>query len=464
MNYRFPVALVLAIFLLPISSCVSSEFADITVVTTPTQQIPSTFMGFSHEWTTSQQMMGSSENKVDSIYRQLLKNLTAYGSGPIVIRIGGESVERSGEPTSTTVLPFAELANSLGTRFSLSVKFGGSLKLATDQASAFVSQMPAGSLDAIEIGNESDMNNDYKFEDYLTRFNQWKDNILPLLPLGMKLMGPSWAKVKSLSNADAFIGDDSSYLFAFSQHNYAAGYTSDLSDDFLLSPGAAKDGASSVASAVRYSHLHGIPFRMGEMNSISGGGRTGFSDTFQSALWAIDTMFYYVSVGVDGVNWHTGCTAVYDAFRINCENPVASNTYTLESVRPVYYGLLVFQAATGNGARLLPLEMHKDSRVSAWATVDSAGVIRVVLLDKSLHRSGVAHITLAGFAHATIYRLTAPNYRSTAGIAFAGQTFDGSEDGTIQGQQVTETVDATKAGAFDIPMDPVSAALIVFEK
>jgi hypothetical protein len=48
-------------------------------------------------------------------------------------------------------------------------------------------------------------------------------------------------------------------------------------------------------------------------------------------------------------------------------------------------------------------------------------------------------------------------------VTFAGQTFDGSPNGSIQGTQAIETVDLSN-GTFQIPMPITSAALIVFTK
>jgi hypothetical protein len=59
--------------------------------------------------------------------------------------------------------------------------------------------------------------------------------------------------------------------------------------------------------------------------------------------------------------------------------------------------------------------------------------------------------------------LNAPNYQSTSGVSFAGQTFDGSTDGTIQGTQTVESIDVTD-GVFEIPMPITSAAIVVFSK
>lgn len=49
--------------------------------------IPSSFLGISHEWTNVEEL------NQGGTYLQLLKDLTAYGSGPLVVRVGGGSTD-----------------------------------------------------------------------------------------------------------------------------------------------------------------------------------------------------------------------------------------------------------------------------------------------------------------------------------------------------------------------------------
>jgi hypothetical protein len=446
-----------------------ASIATVSIGNTRGQAIPANFMGLSHEWGNAQNMIGDSTTGVDNIYRQLLRNLTAYGSGPIQLRIGGSSTDNTGEPTPTTAQPFAELASALGARFYLGVNLGGgNVNLAVDQAKAYVSQMPAGSLDAIEIGNEPDgyphngmRSPSYAYNDYLADFNTWKTNIMPVLPTGTMLVGPSWAGFGWWPDIKSYDSDEARALTTFSQHFYVASGKAQNPGDILLTPSAATNGPNSVAAGVATAHQSGIPFRMGEMNSLSNGGEAGISNAFESALWAIDTMFEYANVGVDGVNWHGGGTSAYTYFDIPSRPTAGVNTFTLAVVNPLYYGLLFFQAATGNGAHLLPVTLDTQANLKAWATIDSSGTPRLVLVNKDENLTGTVDITLNGYSHAQIYRLTAPTYQSTSGVTFAGQTFDGSTNGVIQGAQTVESVDGSD-GVFEVSMPITSAALVVF--
>jgi len=50
----------------------------------------------------------------------------------------------------------------------------------------------------------------------------------------------------------------------------------------------------------------GLPYRICETNSFYGGGKPGVSDTFGSALWALDYMFTLASESCAGFNMETG--------------------------------------------------------------------------------------------------------------------------------------------------------------
>jgi Glycosyl hydrolase family 79 C-terminal beta domain len=360
----------------------------------------------------------------------------------------------------------------LNAHFYLGVNLGaGDVHLAMNQAEAYVSQMPAGSLDAIEVGNEPDQyilkhfrKAPYTFEDYLAEFNTWKENIVPLLPEGIKFMGASWASSAMLPNIGSYDDAEAPALATFSAHYYVADGLAKNPPDILLEPSAATSGANAVEVAVTTNRHYKIPFRMGEMNSLGNGGGEGISNAFGSALWAIDTMFEYVNIGVDGVNWQVGMAPSnpYNPFSITSTQTAGISSYTVV-VNPLYYGLLLFQAATGNNSHLLPVTLKTQANLKAWATVDISGTPRLVLINKDENASGIVDIALRGYSHAQIFRLSAPSYQSTSGITFAGQTFDGSNDGFIQGAQVTETVDDNE-GVFSISMPITSAAFVVFTR
>jgi hypothetical protein len=439
-------------------------------VAQPGATIPATFLGFSHEWTGAPTLMGSPSTGTNPIYRQLVKNLLAYGGGPLIVRIGGNSTDETGAPVAGVVAPMAQLATDIGAKFTLGVNLGSdNVSLAAQQAAAYIPAMPAGSLLAIEIGNEPDLyagNGDrastYTTANYFQDFATWRAAIDPLLPAGAGFMGPSWASTGTLKNNLAtFLSQESQYMSIISQHYYAGTSCNGKTNptNFLLGASESTSGPSAVAAYVPLAHADNLPFRMGEMNSISCGGETGVSDTFASALWASDIMFGFANVGVDGVNFHNGNGGAYALFQFNINTAATPYTYSIESIRPEYYGLLFFQQATAHSSRLLPVTLSTQANLKIWATIDSTGAVRIVLINKDLSAAGTVAITLTGYGNATVTRMVAASYQSTSGITIGGQTFDGSTDGTAQGTAYGEIV-APQNGIYTVAIGPASAALL----
>jgi hypothetical protein len=218
-----------------------------------------------------------------------------------------------------------------------------------------------------------------------------------------------------------------------------------------------------VASSITLAHGLGQSFRIGEMNSVDGGGIAGISDAFGSALWVIDTLFEYANVGVDGVNVHgiSGCT--YCALTFGLTSSGGINYYTLQRVNPLYYGLLFFHTATANHASLLPVTFQSQANIKIWATIDQSGTEHVAIINKDEAFAGTVAVTLSGYGPANVQRLVAPGYGSTVGVSFGGQTFDGSIDGTLVQSPVSEVITPSN-GVYNVPVQPTSAVLLTLSK
>jgi hypothetical protein len=422
----------------------------------------------SHEWFDAQKMMGSSRTGVNTIYRRLLLNLTSYGSGPIVLRIGGNSSDHTHEPTPSVVEPFAEVAEATGARFIPGLNLGhGDPGLAARQATAYLAGMPRGSILGFELGNEPDLyfknglrSAAYRASDYTSDFDTWKQGIGPLLPSGIQLFGPAWAfSTTTRDNAQGFLAKESHDLKIFSQHYYATNPAAHPQDDFLLTAAAATDGPSKLAAVVAAAHTRGMEFRVDEPGLASEIGIHGISDSFSAALWAVDTMFEYANVGVDGINWEASSGNSDLPFHFQTSTVGGRTIYALDSLNPIYYGFVFFQAATGSKPRLMPVILNTRANLKCWSTVDGAGVIRLVILNKDESKSGTVAMSAMKFAHATAVRLLAPSYKSLAGATFAGQTLDHSSDGQFSGVKRVETLDGSD-GNFMIDLPATSAVLL----
>ena len=123
---------------------------------------------------------------------------------------------------------------------------------------------------------------------------------------------------------------------------------------------------------------HHLDYRINEVNSFSGGGKDGVSNTFASALWCLDYMFNLAAHGCSGVNIETDINQL--GF-ISHYSPIVHDANGICSARPEYYGILAF-AIAGHG-QLLKTSIDKNvAGLVIYATKQNDGSIFVVAINK----------------------------------------------------------------------------------
>jgi hypothetical protein len=350
----------------------------------------------------------------------------------------------------------------------LGVNLGSNnVDLAKQQAQTFATGIASNALSAIEIGNEPDgysMNglrpSTYSFSDFLLQYRLWAQAVSSLSNQVTPISGPTLGGGEWMANAQASVENLSLRAAILTQHKYVACYDAKdpLPPSILLQPSSSTTSMlSNLQTYVAAAHRVHTPLRVAEMNSVCNGGQQGVSNTFSSSLWAIDTMFEFANIGVDGVNWNTSAdNGPYDLFDFS--SPV-NGKYFLLGVRPVYYGLLFFARSAGNRAQLLPVTTLTNSNIKVWITKDSLGHGHLVVINKELSLAGNVEVTLTGYSKGTVSILTASGYLATDGVTISGQTYDGSTDGTLHGFLQTETIYPVD-GIWTIPVTPISAVSV----
>ncbi len=457
----------------------TGALASAVVNTTPVLTIPAQFLGLSVDVLKPPVIMGQPSTGVNTSYVNLLKNLTATATAPLLFRISTDDYTVAEVQAATA--PLTQLAASINVQYTLGVDLWNSnLNLAEEEQSAWQAGIPSSNILAFEIGNEPDVYpyngarpNGYTWAQYLSQFQQWKRGIDPNGNLGIlaPAMGGQTNWIPSAISAlqagtltptivgqHAYLGDD--YL------NPLTNPPTPWPTNYLLQPSSTTYYPNLLSSFVSQAHASGYPFRVSEMNSFYDGGAPGISNSFSSALWAVDNMFAFVQEGVDGVNWHSGKSTIYDLFEFQSTTKNGIATFATTQVNPLYYGLLLFSRMAGNHAQLLSTttQVANSANVSIWSTIDSAGTVRVVVLNKDTAASGNVSISLPGYTAGTVQYLSAASYQAQNGVTFGGQTFDGTPDGTIQGTPIASTI-SSQTGNFTLPNVPItSAALITFLK
>ena len=453
---------------------VASQIASVQInPTAAAVPIPLNFLSIGQQMGDTLTMVGTSSTNMNPIYEQLLKNLIQYANGPLLIRElsdgGNSDVYDAGNLSA-----LSQLNQDLGAQFFIGVDFvDDDVTTATGEAQQLVAGLPGAQLQAIELGNEPDLY-EASYDDYLGQYEAFAPALVSASG-GIRLSAPVWAGLSSsfMDSLESFISTQASTIAIVTVHHYSGTACNGATEppNYLLTEPAVDGDTQPLTGPVGIppylpaAQQAKIPFRIGELNSINCGGQLGVSNSFSSALWAMDIAFSYANVGVSGINFFApgdpNTPNAYTPFDFTSTSNGGVRTYAVRNINPLYYGLLLFAQTVRNNAQLLPVTLTTptQSKIKAWATIDTNQTIRLLLLNKDQTASGPVSIALAGYGQATISRLAAPSFSSTTGVTLAGQTFDGSADGTAQGTAYAEIIQPS-SGVYTVALPAVSAALV----
>src|SRR6201997_3704357 len=430
------------------------------------------FVGVSFEYRALHQYTGRNPLAIDPVLLRLVAGL-APGQSP-VIRVGGDSTdgswwpERGIIPQGGIYYPITQgwlrttqaLAKDLNAKLILGINLAaGRPTIAAAEGRAFLSGIGRRYIAALEIGNEPDLygvfpwytdrrghtrrarGRGYDLAAYTKQFTQWS-RALPNVPLaGPATSGPAW-----MGGLSRFLAAEPR-LKLVTYHRYplrawttAPSATAYPSIPNLLADSASAGLAAPLAAYARIAHARHLGFRVAEMNSASCEGAKGVSDTFASALWALDTMFNFAAVSVDGVNVHMLPGSNYELFTTSRTASGAWQAF----VHPEYYGLMLFAQAFPPGARLLPVTGvgGTGNPVKMWATLGPDGTEGVTVINQDTLNGHDVQVSVPGAARlGSVEALTGPSVSSTDGVTLGGQSFgDETTTGTLPGPPATTPV------------------------
>jgi hypothetical protein len=169
----------------------------------------------------------------------------------------------------------------------------------------------------------------------------------------------------------------------------------------------------------------GLPFRLEEANSFYNGGAAGVSDTFASALWGLDFMWWWAAHGAAGINFHGG-DSVASGGRLRISRYAAFVTSGAGfRIRPLGYGLKAFEV--GAHGRIIPAEIAANPdqlNLTAYAAQGADGSLVLTLINKEHGPGGRSArvIVPAGPGAAAMMALAAPgaDVAATDGITLGG--------------------------------------------
>ena len=399
------------------------------------------FVSLSFEMGNLCDILGLDQQK-PAYYEQLFKNL---GTG--VFRIGAHSADFS------TYSPYGKLAcSALHTtinqkaitdffafieRIHWKVIWGLDLikydpQMAATEASA-VANIAGASLLAFAIGNEPDLfvkKNDrpagWSYTDYKSEWETYYQQVLKAVP-DAKFIGPDSCCETPFFYQ--FTQEEHEKVIA-TAHHYYTGQEEDIA--YLLSKDVSEHRTLRMGQWTAAARQVGLPLMITESNTFSKGGVDGASNTYASALWAVDYLCEASVLGIKSVAFHNAATAYYDAIDIN------------GAPTPLYYGLLLFHTLVQTPkSAIANVSLQTPLMVTAYEVMDGQKAARMLLMNRELKNDAEVEIQLdAPYKTMQLMRLTAPSIDAKNNITLGGSGI--SDQGTWSASKV-ESVEVNGA-------------------
>jgi hypothetical protein len=398
------------------------------------------------------------------------------------LRIGGNTADRN-----VLRLPeFSDLDSLFGFAKAAGVKVVYCLQLyqgdpALDAATAkYILDHYAPLVDSISVGQEPSAYpaegmdaavEKFPYARYRDEWQQFAEKIVAAAP-GIKFAGPGVH-----NNADwtrLFLGDfgRDHQVALITAHLYAGGAAGKLpsaqvgrdrmlSGEFFNVYEKLHDGFVPAARAA------GLPYRLEEVNSYFNGGALDASNTFASALWGLEFMYWWAAHEAAGLNFHTGD-------RVSMNNEYQAPRYATFvtaadgfDIRPLAYALKAFDL--GAHGRIMPLTLANATSINltAYAAAATQNNVSVTMINKE-HGDGArdAAVTIAvpkgvKWKRAEMISLRAPqgDVAATTGITLGGAAIE--KDGAWNGHWQSLAIPRGR-GELQINVPAASAVVVRF--
>jgi hypothetical protein len=397
--------------------------------------------------------------------------------GPGVLRFGGVSADtRVAWKDPSTPLPdwatsaveaadlreLARLASESGWRVELTIGLGHFEPQAAGREAAAAKAALGTWLEAIELGNEPNAwglhglrSEPWSVVQYNAQIAAYRSVIEAAAP-GIPLAGPDTSGSTAFENwgTDEVVNQRPALLTG---HHYALSCSERPTIARLLSASTQQREETSLSRYMSIARQGETPFRLDETNNVSCGGRTGISNTFASALWALGYLTRVMSAGVIGVNFHANeakCGGYAPFCATRPEDLAAGVLYA----QPEWYALLLAKKLVGEHP--VPTAASSQRNVEIGTLLASDGRLHFVIVDDEPPGAGTVVVRLnvgRGFGGASILALTAPSPAAVSGVRLGGRA--AAPDGSwTEPRKLPRAVN--KNGVLDVQIMPSSAALL----
>jgi len=403
--------------------------------------------------------------------------LRSLGAG--VLRFGGASADtRVAWTDAATPLPawasFAlkagdlhrlrKLASESGWRILLTIGLAHYDPRAAAREAAAAKTALGGWLAGIEIGNEPDSYARHNLRAapwtparYNAEVSSYRRAIAHVAP-GIALAGPGvsgsaafkrWGPAEATAQRPALL---TGHHYPLGCHRLPAPTIAQL-----LSPRIRRAEDASLRRDLSASRSSATAFRLDETNSVSCGGQPGVSNTFASALWAVDYIARAMHAGVAGVNFQ-GNPANCRGYTPVCASSTRQLAWDVLRAQPEWYALLLSKGLIGD--RPVRAAAPSSANVDVIALLSPRGDLHLVIVDDDPPAAKHATVKLhvgRRFGAATVLSLTAPSPAAATGVRLGGATVGG--DGRWHARARPERR-PNRAGVITLDVSPGSAILV----
>lgn len=440
----------------------------------PGEPIPADFSGLSFETGSLQYNSAGVDGYLfDSTNAQLLTLFQNLGIKNL--RIGGSSVDANKGgyiPTRKDIDAMFRFAKAADVSVIYSLRLLNGNPSQDASTAKYVWDNYRRYLLCFAIGNEPNLYKDRDPEikdeaSYLVKWRKFAAIVSNSVP-GAKFGGPdngtggtSWAAYFAKHEVNS-----GKLLYIFS-HNYGGGglrgkSAQQLIDEMLSSDWDTARYPAYYSKIGRMASSYGLPYRLTELNSFVAPypGVWGGNNSFATALFALDAMYWWAAHDSRGVNFHT-VVGKYNGTIYRDKN----GNY---QVYPIGYGIKAFDVGGHGKLDAVTITNPNNVNLTAYAVTDATDNLLVTIVNKEhgANARGVAVTLVArGLARrkAAAMFLTAPNsdVGATSGITLGGAsiTNDASWHGkwsplkpALKGQYMV-IVPATSAAIIKIARD-----------
>ncbi|MFB3828056.1 MAG: hypothetical protein ACE15B_14900 [Bryobacteraceae bacterium] len=425
-------------------------------------EIPADFLGLSFETSNllpqpgGEHLFASANHALISLFRTL---------GIRSLRMGGNTADMPryavpGESDADQLFAFAAAA---GVKVIYTLRLPGGDPGRNAAIAGHIQRRYREQLTCFAIGNEPDYYRKVypEIPDYAAFRAEWKKMAAAVTDAapGAKFCGPATGGITAWTRSFAEEFGHMGLIHAITQHYYPGGDGTRVTDaagarEQMLSPAWIERHYDAFYRAFAPAAASsGLPYRLEETNNFTGGARDA-SDTFTSALWALDYLHWWAAHGAAGINFHNRRwilnTTIYPG---STRDDGLKSGY---SVHPIAYGIKAFDVG-GRGAEVPVAVANPDVlNLSAYAVRD-AGNLFVTIINKDACEADVtiAAPGISGRGAVMYMRTGEGDVAAKAGITLGGAPI---ESGSWTGEW--SPLPSAAGGRLALKAPPASAAIV----